>query len=404
MGRGGKQNNRPHKGKVINMVQCHSHDRKRKTTMTDEKWMNVPITFPPVLARDISEEALVVEGKVEGYLVRRIHVDEGASIEIMFEQCFNMLHPSIRARLVETQTTVLGFSREQVKHLGKIKLDVCFGGSGMCQREIMKFTIISTPSPYNIILGRLGLKQLRSITSTIHGMMKFLTLWGIATLVSKVLVNHAYSKQLAVIRKGLLPEGSTQLKNLLKKNKDIFAWEPSDMTGVLKGYHQVQMEKEDEEKTTFYTDQAQENDPAHTDSNNHTSEGNPAYILSSIERSSQCSVNGGKKRKAVSGALRGYNITYEPRSAIKGQILADFINKVPVGSDTMVPQRTTYTVDHQKDCKDESVLYTDEASSVKGSSAVLVLISLTKIEYTYDLRIKFESTNNQAEYEAPWKD
>ncbi|GKC12301.1 hypothetical protein Tco_1009083 [Tanacetum coccineum] len=51
--------------------------------MIDEGWMNVLITFPPVPARDLSEEALIVEVEVEGYLVRRIHIDEGASVEIM---------------------------------------------------------------------------------------------------------------------------------------------------------------------------------------------------------------------------------------------------------------------------------------------------------------------------------
>nr|GEU87953.1 reverse transcriptase domain-containing protein [Tanacetum cinerariifolium] len=242
-------------------------DRKRKTIMTDEKWMNVHIIFPPVLARDLSEEALVVEAKVEGYLVRRIHIDEGASIEIMSEHCFNLLHPSIRSRLVETQTTISGFSGEQVKLLGKIELDVCFGGSGRCRRAILIFTIIPAPSPYNIILGHPGLKQLRAITSTIHGMMKFPTPWVVATLLSQtpvvlecrregkkqvvkppkerkaqdtisptnqVLVNPTYPEQLITIGTGLSPEGSSQLKKLLKKNIDIFAWEPSDMTGLPK--------------------------------------------------------------------------------------------------------------------------------------------------------------------------
>ncbi|GKE49222.1 hypothetical protein Tco_1480480 [Tanacetum coccineum] len=119
-GKGGQRNNDPQKEKVINMIQSHSSDRKRKTTMTDEGWMNVRIIFPPILARDLSEEALVVEAEVEGYLVRRVHIDEGASVEIMFEHCFNMLHLSIRSRLVETQTTVSGFSGEQVKLLGKM--------------------------------------------------------------------------------------------------------------------------------------------------------------------------------------------------------------------------------------------------------------------------------------------
>ncbi|GJR52187.1 reverse transcriptase domain-containing protein [Tanacetum coccineum] len=98
--------------------------------------------------------------------------------------------------------------------------------------------------------------------------------------------------------------------------------------------------------------------------------------------------------------LGAYNIMYEPRSAIKGQILADFINEMSVGSEAMVPRQTQYTVEHQKDGKEEWVLYTDGASSAKGSGAGLVLISPTKAGYTYALRLNFESTNNQAEYEA----
>ncbi|GJR77169.1 reverse transcriptase domain-containing protein [Tanacetum coccineum] len=86
--------------------------------------------------------------------------------------------------------------------------------------------------------------------------------------------------------------------------------------------------------------------------------------------------------------------------AIKGQILANFINEVPVGSEAMVPQETQYTIDHEKDCKEEWVLYTDGASSAKGSGIGLILINPTMTEYTYALRLNFESTNNQAEYEA----
>nr|GEX65004.1 hypothetical protein [Tanacetum cinerariifolium] len=174
-------------------------------------------------ARYLSEEALVVEAEVEGYLVRRIHIDEGASVEIMFEHCFNMLHPSIRSKLVETHTIVFGFSGEQVKPLGNIKLDVCFRGGWRCRRAIMKCTVIPAPSPYNIIMGRPGLKQLWAIPSTIHGMIKFPTPWG---------WQQYYRKR----RWCLSVEGSSQLKSLLKRNTDIFAWEPSDMTGVPKRY------------------------------------------------------------------------------------------------------------------------------------------------------------------------
>ncbi|GKC05403.1 reverse transcriptase domain-containing protein [Tanacetum coccineum] len=98
--------------------------------------------------------------------------------------------------------------------------------------------------------------------------------------------------------------------------------------------------------------------------------------------------------------LGAYNITYEPYNAIKRQLLADFINEVPVGSDTMVHWVTPYMIDHQIDCKEKWVLYTDRASNIKGASAGLVLISPMKTEYTYALRLNFDITNNQAEYEA----
>ncbi|GKC05683.1 reverse transcriptase domain-containing protein [Tanacetum coccineum] len=98
--------------------------------------------------------------------------------------------------------------------------------------------------------------------------------------------------------------------------------------------------------------------------------------------------------------LAAYNITYEPHSVVKGQILADFINETPVGSKAMVPRQTQYMMDLSRDSKEEWILYTDGAASAKGSGAGLVLISPTKTKYTYALRLNFESTNNQAEYEA----
>ncbi|GKF60978.1 reverse transcriptase domain-containing protein, partial [Tanacetum coccineum] len=73
---------------------------------------------------------------------------------------------------------------------------------------------------------------------------------------------------------------------------------------------------------------------------------------------------------------------------------------MPVGSEAMVPRQTQYTVDLSRDNKEEWTLYTDGAASAKFSGVGLVLISPTKTEYTYALRLNFKSTNNQAEYEA----
>ncbi|PWA58841.1 hypothetical protein CTI12_AA288700 [Artemisia annua] len=61
-------------------------------------------------------------------------------------------------------------------------MDVEFGDGGLSRKTTMKFTVIRAPSPYNVILGRSGLKALQAIPSTIHAMMKFPTPRGIATI------------------------------------------------------------------------------------------------------------------------------------------------------------------------------------------------------------------------------
>ncbi|GJY61517.1 reverse transcriptase domain-containing protein [Tanacetum coccineum] len=97
--------------------------------------------------------------------------------------------------------------------------------------------------------------------------------------------------------------------------------------------------------------------------------------------------------------LGAYNITFIPRNAVKGQVLADFLSEAPEGeredSYFRMPE-----VPLGKDDTESWMLFTDGASSPKGLGAGLVLIGPNGIEYTYALRLTFLSTNNKAEYEA----
>ncbi|GJU94629.1 hypothetical protein Tco_1319385, partial [Tanacetum coccineum] len=172
-----RQNRNPPIQKVINMVNVHSSKKKkRKDREATESWMNTPISFPPIMTDDASDEPLIIEAEVEGYLVRRVYVDEGSSVEkVKFEHR-------------ETRTDLVGFAGEVAKPLGKIDLEVCFGNEGLSRRTSMKFIIIRAPSPYNIILGRPGLKILHAIPSTIHSMIKFPTPKGIATLIARTII------------------------------------------------------------------------------------------------------------------------------------------------------------------------------------------------------------------------
>ncbi|GJR74433.1 reverse transcriptase domain-containing protein [Tanacetum coccineum] len=97
--------------------------------------------------------------------------------------------------------------------------------------------------------------------------------------------------------------------------------------------------------------------------------------------------------------LRAYNIKFIPRNAVKGQVLADFLLDSPEGTKEDLYFRIP-EIPVEKDNTKSWTLFTDGASSPKGSGAGLVLIGPNGIEYTYALRLTFPSTNNEAEYEA----
>ncbi|GJW89259.1 reverse transcriptase domain-containing protein [Tanacetum coccineum] len=81
--------------------------------------------------------------------------------------------------------------------------------------------------------------------------------------------------------------------------------------------------------------------------------------------------------------LGAYDITYVPRVAVKGQVLADFLADTSTKIN-VTPER----------------LYTDGASNNGGSGAGLILIAPDDVEYSYALRLNFSNSNNDAEYEA----
>nr|GEU42541.1 reverse transcriptase domain-containing protein [Tanacetum cinerariifolium] len=114
-------------------------DRKMKSVERDESWMKSPIVFPPLLMEDASDETLIIKAVMKGYLVRRMDL--------------------------------VGFAGGIVKPLGKIKLEVVVDDEGLFRTVMINFTVVRSPSPYNVIFGRASLRSLRAVSSTIHSMM-----------------------------------------------------------------------------------------------------------------------------------------------------------------------------------------------------------------------------------------
>ena len=91
------------------MVRYHERGRRRKVFDQEEEWMNAPISFPPILPGEVFDEPLIVEAEVEGYTVRRVYVDQGISVEVMYKHFFENLDSSIRSRLTKTIIPLVGF-------------------------------------------------------------------------------------------------------------------------------------------------------------------------------------------------------------------------------------------------------------------------------------------------------
>nr|GEY85189.1 reverse transcriptase domain-containing protein [Tanacetum cinerariifolium] len=253
----------------------------------------------------------------------------GSSMVILYGHCFNRLRPEIKSQMVPTTTSMTGFSGETIWPLGQLRLLVIIGDTNHSTRAQMNFMIVRSLSPYNGIIGRPGIRAIQVVPSTVHGMLKFPIEGGIVTIRSTVLIptectsmitSSAVSKeertrpanckvalhpdfpdQQVAIEGILSDKGRTELCSIMRKNLDIFAWQPFDMTGVprgpktgggrhherdlnkacpqdcyplpeidwkveslcgypfkcfldaYKGYHQIQLAEPDEEKTTFHT-------------------------------------------------------------------------------------------------------------------------------------------------------
>nr|GEY86446.1 reverse transcriptase domain-containing protein [Tanacetum cinerariifolium] len=157
-------------------------------------------------------------------------------------------------------TSLTGFSGETTWPLGPLRLLVTIGDVTYSTKAWMNFMIVKSLSPYNGIIGRPGLKAIQAVPSTVHGMLKFPTEEGIVTIRSSLLIpaecasvdtssmtprerktrpanltvtlHPNFQDQEVVVGGSLSDKGRTELCSLLKKNLDIFAWLPSDMTGV----------------------------------------------------------------------------------------------------------------------------------------------------------------------------
>ncbi|GJU76142.1 reverse transcriptase domain-containing protein [Tanacetum coccineum] len=111
------------------------------------------ITFPPLSVNKGTKGPLVIEEEIRGHAIHRMYVDEGSSMEVLYEHCFNRLRPEIKSQMVPATTSLTGFSGETIWPLGQLRLLVTIGDAKHFTKVWMNFMIVRSPSPYNGIIG-----------------------------------------------------------------------------------------------------------------------------------------------------------------------------------------------------------------------------------------------------------
>ncbi|GJV37301.1 reverse transcriptase domain-containing protein [Tanacetum coccineum] len=197
-------------GKLSHFIKEIRQDKDKQKNGKKE----APITFLPLSANKGTEGPLVIEAEIEGYAIHRMYVDEGSSMEVLYEHCFNRLRPEIKSQMALATTSLTGFIR--------------------------------SPSPYNGIIGRHGIREIQAVPSTAHGMLKFPVNGRVVTIRSTILMLKECAAITTTSKDSIkkIKGGKTTLCALLKRNLDIFAWQPSDMTGAPKRAKSIQAELE----------------------------------------------------------------------------------------------------------------------------------------------------------------
>ncbi|KAM0991841.1 hypothetical protein ACFX2J_010099 [Malus domestica] len=139
-----------------------------------------PICFYPEEERGIiypHNDPLIVEAHIANFDVRRILVDTGASVNIMFAEAFRAL--SVAEHLLDRSISpLISFSGDIVQPLGSIHLPFTIGTGPYTATITTNFLVVDCPTAYNVIFGRTGINDLKAMVSTHMLLMKFPTPHG----------------------------------------------------------------------------------------------------------------------------------------------------------------------------------------------------------------------------------
>ena len=115
-----------------------------------------------------------MEAHIANFEVRRILVDMGASVNIMFAEAFRALN--VAEHLLDRSISpLISFFGDIVQPLGSIHLPFTIGTGPYTATITTNFLVVDCLTAYNVIFGHICINDLKAMISTHMLLMKFPT-------------------------------------------------------------------------------------------------------------------------------------------------------------------------------------------------------------------------------------
>jgi hypothetical protein len=124
------------------------------------------------------DDPLVIAPMIGNSSVKRVLVDNGASVDILFHDAFLKMGYT-DSQLTPSNMPIYGFNGVESRIEGTIQLPLTMGQEPRQATQMLNFLVIKASSTYNAILGRTGLHAFKAIASTYHLKIKFPTRNGV---------------------------------------------------------------------------------------------------------------------------------------------------------------------------------------------------------------------------------
>ena len=120
------------------------------------------------------DDPLVITPVIGNSSIKRLLVDNGASVDILFHDAFIRMGYD-DSQLTPSNMPIYGFNGVEYNIEGIIQLPVTIGQEPQEATQMLSFLVVKAPSMYNAILGRTSLHAFKAIASIHHLKIKFPT-------------------------------------------------------------------------------------------------------------------------------------------------------------------------------------------------------------------------------------